>query len=136
MTRVEKTVEIERPADAVWAHLRRLPAAVEGVRHADEQPDGRVLMAGEDGTTWEATLVEDGSPEHATWAALDGTDGTWRVSVIALSPKRTRVDLVVEHDPHGLVERAGDALGRLDRRVAATVERVKRAVEDAVPPPW
>lgn len=136
MTHVERAVEIERPAAAVWPHVRVLPSVLDGVRAADEHPDGRVVVTGEDDTTWDAALVEDGSPEHATWEGLDGSEGTWRASIIALSPKRTRVDLVVEHDPHGIVERAGDALGRLDRRVEATLERLKRAVEDATPPPW
>lgn len=136
MSHVEKAVEVERPADTVWPHLRLLPAVLDGVRDAETHADGRVLLTGEDGARWEAALVEETAPDRVVWRDLDGTAGTWGASLIALSPRRTRVDLVVDHDASGLVERAADALGRLDRRVEATLARLRTAVEDAVPPPW
>ena len=108
MHRVEKKVEVERPAADVWAEL---PAFTGGAEVVDRR-EGELL-------SWRR-------PEEGE---------TWSASLIALSPKRTRVDLALEHDPQGLVDRAQDALGALDRRVEADVARLKTHVESATPAP-
>jgi hypothetical protein len=106
--RVERKIEVERPADVVWAEL---PAFAGGAQVVDRR-EGELL----------------------SWRHPDDGD-TWSASLIALSPKRTRVDLALEHDPHGLVDRASDALGALDRRVEADVARLKTQVESGTPAP-
>lgn len=107
--RAESAIEVERPVEAVYAHLARsldLKAA-------------------------------DGSAEDAVaWRHDD--EGEWRATLIALSPKRTRIDLALEHDPAGLLERAADAVGAhgtLDRRVDDELARLKADVEANTPEP-
>lgn len=115
MTHVEKTVEVERPVAAVYDAL------------------GSWSWAPEDGA--ELNVTERVEGEAVAWRGDgDGAD-TWRASLIALSPRRTRVDLDVEHDPHGLRERAADAFGALERRVADDLTRFKTHVESTTPPP-
>ena len=46
-----------------------------------------------------------------------------------LDDRSTRVTVRIEEEPEGLVERAGEALGLLDRRVRSDLERFKETVE-------
>lgn len=108
MPRVEKAIEVERPIAAVYEHLTRL----DGVE-----------------------ITERVSGEAVAWRRPEehGVDA-WRASLIALSPKRTRVDLAVDHDPAGLLERAADAFGAVERRVDDELTRLKAEVEAHTPP--
>jgi hypothetical protein len=44
--------------------------------------------------------------------------------------ERCRVSLALEYDPKGFVEKVGDALGVVSRRVEGDLERFKRFVEE------
>lgn len=115
MTHVEKTVEVERPVEAVYQALSSW---------SWEPEDGAELGVTE--------RVDD---EVIAWRGEGEGGDTWTASLIALSPRRTRVDLDVEHDPHGLRERAADAFGALERRIADDLTRFKTHVESSTPPP-
>jgi hypothetical protein len=46
-----------------------------------------------------------------------------------LDEKHTRVTLQLEHEPEGVVEKAGDALGIVQRRVKGDLEHFKEFIE-------
>ncbi len=138
MTGVARTVEVERPLDAVRTALAdgsALPALLEGVEAAVPDGTGGLRLTGADGTTWTAAAEpgvaagEQAADVAVAWRDLDSSGGTWRVTLIALSATRTRVDLAVERE-QGLLERAGGAVtGGLGRRVEADLERLKAHLE-------
>lgn len=108
MTKAEHAIEVERPVTVVYAHLAALPDVD----------------------------VTDRVPEEAVaWRPRDDSGEVWRASLIALSPRRTRVDLAVEHEADSLRDRAAEAFGALDRRVTEDATALKTAVEAATPPP-
>jgi uncharacterized membrane protein len=131
MNRVEKTVEIDQPVDVVyaaWSRFEDFPAFLEGVSAVERQSDGRLRWTSKDGTTVEVEVTEQVPDEVVAWRTVGDTTDSWRASLIALSLRRTRVDLEVEHEPHGIVERAADALGVLERRVEGDLARFKAHV--------
>ncbi len=117
MTRVEKAIEIERPADRVYPVIAAW------------------RWRSEDGGGTEAAPTEDVPGEAVTWHGVDSEGDVWRASLIALSPRRTRLDLVVDHDPHGLRERAAEVFGALERRVEEDLATLKAHVEESSPAP-
>lgn len=118
MARVEKAIEVERPVDVVYEHLTRL-------QWTDP----------EQGSQQRLEIVERVAHEVVAWRdAGEGAD-VWRASLIALSPKRTRVDLAIDHDPQGLIDRAAGAFGALERRVDEDLARFKTHVEAHSPVP-
>lgn len=138
MNRVEKTVEIERPVDVVfaaWSRFEDFPAFLDGVSAVVRQDDDRLLWTLEDGTTVEVEVTEQVPGEVVAWRTVGSATDSWRASLIALSLRRTRVDLEVGHEPHGIVERAADALGVLERRVEGDLGRFKAHVEATTDPP-
>ncbi len=46
-----------------------------------------------------------------------------------LDDEHTRVTLQLEHEPEGIVEKAGDALGIVQRRVKGDLEHFKEFIE-------
>ena len=106
---MERKIEIERPIEVVWAQL---PAFVD-----------------------DADVVDRREHELLSWRRREDDGDTWSASLIALSPKRTRVDLALDHDPANLMERATDAFGAVDRRVESEADRLKTQVESQTPHP-
>jgi uncharacterized membrane protein len=47
-----------------------------------------------------------------------------------LDAERCRVTLAIEYDPKGFVEKVGDVLGVVSRRVEGDLERFKRFIEE------
>jgi uncharacterized membrane protein len=52
------------------------------------------------------------------------------VTFTPLEGDRCRVTLAMEYDPQGLVEKIGDALGFVSRRIENDLERFKRFIEE------
>jgi uncharacterized membrane protein len=52
------------------------------------------------------------------------------VTFVPIDAERTRVSLALEYDPKGFVEKVGDALGFVSRRVEGDLERFKRFIEE------
>jgi uncharacterized membrane protein len=48
----------------------------------------------------------------------------------SLDDLHTRVELVMEFEPSGTVEKAADALGMVDRRVKGDMKRFKEYIEE------
>jgi len=138
VTDVARTVEVERPFAAVRDALAggsALPALLEGVAAASPTEAGGLRLTAADGSTWDAASDADVRAEEQAadavlaWHDLDGAGGSWRVTLIALSASRTRVDVAVQRDA-GLLQRAGDAVsGGLARHVEADLERLKAHLE-------
>jgi hypothetical protein len=63
------------------------------------------------------------------WAATTGATNAGAVVFTALAPDRTVVRLTMEYEPEGLVEKAGDALGVVERRAKADLEKFREFIE-------
>jgi hypothetical protein len=107
MPRVEKAIEVERPVGVVYEHLAGLT---------------------------DVEITERERDQAVAWRHPEDEDD-WRASLIALSPKRTRMDLALDHDPTGLLDRAADAFGALERRLTDQLERLKADIETTTRPP-
>jgi uncharacterized membrane protein len=136
MGRVEKRIEIERPLRTVydqWTQFEEFPRFMEGVEEV-HQLDDRTLhwkasIAG--GTEeWDAEIVDQKPDQIIAWRHTAGAINRGVVTFAPIDAGRTQVTLVLEYDPQGLVEKVGDALGFVSRRVQGDLERFKRFIEE------
>jgi hemerythrin superfamily protein len=67
--------------------------------------------------------------ERVAWAATEGATNAGSVSFAAVGPQSTTVTLVLEYEPEGAVEKAGDALNIVQRQAEADLERFKAFIE-------
>ena len=136
MARVEKSIEIEKPLRMVydqWTQFEDFPRFMEGVEDV-HQIDARTLhwkakIAGKD-EEWTAEIVHQIPDQQIAWRHTTGAINMGMVSFTALDDGNTRVTLVMEYDPRGFVEKVGDALGFVSRRVEGDLERFKRFIEE------
>jgi uncharacterized membrane protein len=145
MERIEKTVEVECPIRAVynsWTQFEEFPHFMDGVKEVRQIDDTHVHWHAEiwgKDKEWDAEITELVPDERISWKSISGdAPHAGTVQFEPISPKRTRVRLVMDYEPQGAVENLGDALGILSGRVQSSVENFKEYIEELGIPdaPW
>jgi uncharacterized membrane protein len=78
---------------------------------------------------WTAEIVEQTPDQRVAWRSTSGAPNAGVVAFQSTGPNSTKVNLRLEAEPEDAVEKAGDALGYLDRQVKEDLERFKEFVE-------
>ncbi len=68
-----------------------------------------------------------------SWRSIDGTRNAGTVTFAPLDVDRTAVVLQLDVEPEGFAEKAGGALGIIERRAKGDVERFKEFIESRGP---
>ena len=136
MSTIEKTVGVDVPVRTAydqWTQFESFPQFMEGVESVEQVDDKHLHWKAEiAGVTreWDAEIVDQTPDERITWRAVGGTknDGT-----VSFAPKSmegaTEVTLRVDYEPDDVVEKAGDALHLVERRVEGDLKRFKEFIE-------
>jgi uncharacterized membrane protein len=136
MDRIEKSVEVERPLRTVydqWTQFEEFPLFMEGVlevHQLDEKALHWVAEVAGKREEWEAEIVQQIPDQQIAWRHARGAVNSGVVTFTPLEGDRTRVTLALEYEPQGVVEKVGDALGFVSRRVEGDLARFKRFVEE------
>jgi uncharacterized membrane protein len=135
MSTIEQSVEVAVPVRTAynqWTQFEEFPRFMEGVEKIIQLDDKRLHWVAEvagKSKEWDAEITEQQPDERVAWRS---TDGPWNAGVVTfhyLDESRCRVMLQMEVEPDTLVERFGDALGILERRVKGDLERFKEFIE-------
>ena len=136
MARVEKSIEIERPLRMVydqWTQFEEFPRFMEGVEEV-HQLDAKTLhwkaRIGGKTEEWTSEIVQQEPDESIAWRHTGGAVNSGVVVFAPLDGERCQVTLALEYDPKGFVEKAGELLGVVSRRVEGDLQRFKRFVEE------
>jgi hemerythrin superfamily protein/carbon monoxide dehydrogenase subunit G len=135
MTKVERSIEVDVPISTAynqWTQFEEFPRFMGGVQQV-EQLDDRTLrwvaqIAGVR-REWNATILEQLPDRKVAWAATEGATNAGAVTFQPVGPGRTQVTLQLDYEPEGLVEKAGDAAGLVQRQVTADLDRFKEYIE-------
>jgi uncharacterized membrane protein len=132
---IEQSIEIDVPASAAyntWTQFELFPRFMEGVEEV-RQTDDRHLhwRAAVGGRTeeWDAEITEQIPDKRVAWRSEGGVGHAGVVTFHRLSDDRARVMLQMQYEPESLLEKVGDALGVLERRVKGDLERFKEFVQ-------
>jgi hypothetical protein len=79
---------------------------------------------------WEATILEQVPDRKVACAATSGATNAGAVRFEPAGADATLVYLSLEYEPEGLVERAGDRLGIIERQVQSDLNRFKELIDD------
>ncbi len=136
MDRVAKSIEIEKPLRMVydqWTQFEEFPRFMEGVEEVVQHGD-RILhwkaKIGGKVEEWDAEIVDQVPDQQIAWRHTRGAVNRGVVSFMPLDGERCKVTLALEYDPNGFVEKVGDVLGVVSRRVEGDLERFKKFVEE------
>ena len=78
---------------------------------------------------FDAEITEQHPDERVAWTTENGTHQSGVVTFHRIGDDTTRVTLQLDHDPQGFVEKAGDALGIVQRRIKGDLANFKKFIE-------
>ncbi|MGJ5832342.1 SRPBCC family protein [Streptomyces ossamyceticus] len=135
MSTVKEAVEVEVPVHTAynqWTQFEEFPQFMEGVeevRQLDDRHNHWTTKIGGVKREFDTEIVDQLPDERITWRTTTGDSrqkGT--VHFERLDDTHTRVELVMDIEPSG-IEKAGDMLGMIDRRVKGDMRRFKEYME-------
>jgi uncharacterized membrane protein len=136
MSTIEKTVDVNVPVRTAydqWTQFESFPQFMEGVESVKQLNDRRLHWKAEIGGVtreWDAEIVDQTPDQRVTWRATEGAknDGTISFASHELGSS-TRVTMRLDYEPEGMVEKTGDMLNIVERRVEGDLERFKDFIE-------
>jgi uncharacterized membrane protein len=141
MAHVEKSIEVEKPVDQVyaqWTQFEDFPkfmGNVEEVRQLDDKHlEWRAKVAGSE-RRWKAEIVEQKPNQVIAWRAISGDKNQGKVEFQPIDG-RTMVKLALDYDPPaGIAGEAGDTLVQATpRSVEEDLKRFKQFIEQRPAP--
>ena len=135
MGKVQASIEVNVPLTTAynqWTQFEEFPKFMKGVESVT-QVDDKTLewhanIAGND-ETWTAEISEQEPDQRIAWNSTSGARNNGVVTFERVDDDTTRVNLELDWEPEGVVQRTGDALGFDDRRVKGDLERFKEFIE-------
>ena len=135
MASVVESVDVKVPVRTAynqWTQFEEFPRFMEGVKSVTQIDDTHLRWVAEVGGVekeWDAEITEQHPDERVAWRATSGAENAGVVTFHRIDDETTRVTLQMDADPDGLVENIGTALGFLERRVEADLDRFREFVE-------
>jgi uncharacterized membrane protein len=135
MASVEKSIEINLPVRPVynqWTQFEEFPRFMEGVEEVRQLDDTHLhWKVTIDGKTeeWNAVITSQEPDREIAWRSTSGAENAGDITFTPLGQDRTRVTAAIGYKPEGVVEKAGDKLGVVSRRVEGDLKRFKDFIE-------
>src|SRR5688572_2885100 len=136
MSTIEKSIVINHPISTVynqWTQFESFPQFMEGVEEVRQLDDKRVYWRAEIAGVereWEAEIRQQIPDRSIGWRSTSGPKVTGVVTFEPVGPDQTRITLRMEYEPIGVLDRLGDFIGEIDRRIGGDLERFKAFIED------
>ncbi len=135
MAHVEDSIVVERPVQTVynqWTQFESFPEFMEGVEKVVQTDDTHLhwvtRIAGVS-REWDAEITEQVPDQRVAWRSIGGEPNGGAVSFRPLAADQTEVQVRIEYEPSDLAEKAGDAMGLVERRTRGDLERFKQFIE-------
>ncbi|MFJ8659540.1 SRPBCC family protein [Streptomyces sp. NPDC093795] len=137
MSKVEQTIDVDVPLRTAynqWTQFEEFPKFMEGVEDVrqidDRHSHWRTKVAGVR-REFDTEIVDQLPDERISWRTVAGdTKQKGVVSFQPLDAEHTRVRLAMDVEADGMMEKVGEAVGVLDRRVKGDLKRFKGYVEE------
>ena len=134
-TNILQSVDVDVPVSVAynqWTQFESFPNFMEGVERIDQITPTKThwvtKIAGVE-REFDAEITEQRPDERVAWTTSNGTHQAGVVTFHRISDTTSRVTLQLDHDPQGLLERAGDALGIIQRRTKGDLANFKSFIE-------
>ncbi|SDL83499.1 Polyketide cyclase / dehydrase and lipid transport [Arthrobacter sp. ov407] len=135
-TKVEKRVLVNVPVSVAynqWTQFEEFPHFMGGVKSVKQLSDDRLEWVAEIGGVrrqWQARILEQTPDRKVAWAATEGATNAGSVTFEDLGGGQTSVQLSLEYEPEGMVEKVGDKLNIVERQAESDLNRFKAFIED------
>ncbi|MET9018008.1 SRPBCC family protein [Streptomyces olivaceoviridis] len=137
MSTVKEAVEVEVPLHTAynqWTQFEDFPNFMEGVeevRQLDDRHNHWTTKIGGVRREFDTEIVDQLPDERIAWRTTSGdTHQKGTVRFERLDDMHTKVELVMDVEPSGAVEKVADLIGTIDRRVKGDMKRFKQYIEE------
>jgi uncharacterized membrane protein len=135
MANIERSIDVDVPVRAAydqWTQFEEFPRFMEGVEEIrqidDTHTHWRTKIAGRE-KAFDAVVTEQRPDERIAWTSQDGPEHAGVVTFHRIDDSKTRIMLQLDYEPEGSVEKLGDLVGIVERRVKGDLERFKELIE-------
>ncbi|MBJ2121605.1 SRPBCC family protein [Arthrobacter sp. MSA 4-2] len=134
-TKVEKRILVNVPVSTAynqWTQFEDFPQFMGGIKSVTQLSDDRLEWVAEIGgirRQWEARILEQVPDRKVSWAATEGATNAGTVTFEDIGGGQTSVQLFLEYEPEGLVEKVGDKLNVIEKQAEGDLERFKAFIE-------
>lgn len=135
MSMIEKSIELDVPVRTAynqWTQFKEFPKFMEGVRQVEQLDDKhlhwKANIGGKD-EEWNAEITEQIPDQRIAWKSQGGAANAGSVTFQPISDAKSKIMLHLEYEPHGTVEKMGDAAGMVAQRVEGDLRRFKDYIE-------
>jgi Polyketide cyclase / dehydrase and lipid transport/Protein of unknown function (DUF2934) len=129
------SIDVKAPLKSVydqWTQFEDFPSfmrdVVEVRQHGPDALSWKVLMGGKE-KQWEARIIEQIPDTSIVWESVDGTSNRGAVTFEPLGTEATRLTVVMEYEPEGFLEKAGDILGVPSGHVEESLKSFRELIE-------
>ncbi|BCW20635.1 SRPBCC family protein [Microbacterium sp. NPDC089318] len=135
-TKVEKRILVNVPVSTAynqWTQFEDFPHFMGGVKSVKQLSDDRLEWVAEIGgirRQWEARILEQVPDRRVAWAATEGATNAGAVDFEDVGGGQTSLQLTLEYEPEGLIEKVGDKLNVVDRQAESDLQKFKEFIED------
>jgi uncharacterized membrane protein len=136
MSSIVHSIDVSVPVRAAydqWTQFEEFPRFMDGVERVvqvdDTHVDWTAEIAGQR-RTWRAEITEQEPDMRVAWRSVDGAMNAGVVTFHHLAQDQARVTLQLDVEPEGAVDKAGDALGFVERQVEGDLRRFKTFIEE------
>jgi uncharacterized membrane protein len=136
MTTAEKSIDVGCYVTAAynqWTQFEDFPTFMDGVEEVRQLDDRNLhwkVNIGGIQREFDAEITEQLPDERIAWRSTDGTTQAGVVTFHKLDDQNTRVMLQLDMQPEGMVEKAGDKLGVVERKVTQDLANFKQLIEN------
>jgi uncharacterized membrane protein len=135
MSVIEKTIEVNVSVHTVynhWTKFAEFPRFIVGVVQVLQNDDNhlhwKVSIAGKE-KEWDAAITEQSPDRRIAWESYRGAKNRGVVTFEQVDAEKTKINLHVDYQPQGMVEKVGDAVGVVSRSVEGDLEQFKEFLE-------
>jgi uncharacterized membrane protein len=135
MSTVEQHIDVDVPVRTAydqWTQFEEFPQFMEGIERIEQRGDTSthwVTKIGGVSREFDAEITEQTPDQRVAWRAVGGEKHAGVVTFHRIDEGKTRVMLQMDYEPEGVVEKAGDKLGIVERRVKGDLGRFKEFIE-------
>jgi uncharacterized membrane protein len=135
MATVESSIDVNVDCTTAynqWTQFESFPQFMENVRSVQQTDDTHLHWVADIGggtREWDAEIVEQIPDQRIAWSSVSGEPNGGVVTFQPLSDTITKVHLRLDYEPQGVMEKAGDMLGVVDRQIKGDLDRFKRFIE-------
>jgi len=132
---VTESVDVDVPVRTAynqWTQFEEFPRFMDGVHEIHQLDATHTHWKTEIGGVkreFDAEITEQLPDERVAWKSVEGSRQAGVVTFHRLDDTHTRVTVQMDLEPHGVVEKAGAALGAVDHRVKGDLRRFKDYIE-------